>query len=73
MLIHVQFLVHQDPVALLCRAAFLPVAPLPVLVCGVVISPQIQDLKFPIPELHEVAVGSFLQVVEVPQNGSIPI
>lgn len=71
-LIHVQFLVHQDPLALLCRAALLPVAALPVLVHGV-ISPQIEDLKFPIPELHEVAVGSLLQVVEVPRNGSIPI
>ena len=69
LLAHVQLGVHQDPHVLFCKAAFQPVGPQHVLVDGVV-PPQVQDFALPLVEQHEAPVSPFLQLVQVPLNGS---
>ena len=67
LLAHIEPCVHQDSLALFCKAAFQLGGPQHILVPGAV-PPQGQD--FVLLEFHGVPVSPFLQPIEVPLDGS---
>ncbi|KAK4831516.1 hypothetical protein QYF61_018100 [Mycteria americana] len=72
LLAHGQLAGNQDPQVLFCKAALKLVDPQPVLLPGI-IPPQVQGFGLPFAELHKVPVSPFLQPVQVPLDGSMPI
>jgi len=64
---HRQLFIHQNPQALLSRAALNPFIPQPVLIPGVAPA-QVQDPALGLVEPHEVHTGP-LQLVQVPLGG----
>lgn len=69
LLAHGQLAVHQDPQGLSAKLLSTQLV-LAIWVHGVL--SQGQDFVFPFVDLHKVISGSFLQLAEIPLNGSIP-
>lgn len=68
-LAHVQFGIQKDTQVLFCNTAFQIGDLQHILVCGIV-PYKVQDLALFIVELHRVPVSPFVQLVEVPLDGS---
>ncbi|KAK4832478.1 hypothetical protein QYF61_023525 [Mycteria americana] len=65
LLAHIQAAVNQHPQVLLCRAAFQPLFPKPVVLHGVVVA-QVQDLALGLVKPHTIDPSPSIQPVQVP-------
>ncbi|KAK4830186.1 LOW QUALITY PROTEIN: hypothetical protein QYF61_009213 [Mycteria americana] len=65
LLAHIQPAVNQHPQVILCRAAFQPLFPKPVVLHGVVVT-QVQDLALGLAEPHTIGPSPSIQPVQVP-------